>query len=143
MDSCSECNVSAKAAAASSDEVTRSPEAVDFEKLLSDLSASFIRVSAEEVDSEIDRWLQLIVLAMNIDRSTVVQVDQDRAFYTTHQWARPGVIAVERGPVQDAISFPWLTRKAFSGEVVALSRLEDLPPEAAKDLADFRLVGNK
>jgi len=124
--------------------VPRSPEAVDFEKLLSDLSASFIRVSAEEVDGEIERWLQLIVLAMNIDRSTVVQVDPaDRAFYTTHQWARPGVTAVESGRMQDTTSFPWLTRKAFSGEVVVLSRLKDLPPEASKDLADFRLMGNK
>jgi len=131
------------AGAASPASIIRSPEVVDFEKLLSDLSAAFIRVSAEKVDAEIERWLHLIVLAMNIDRSTVVQVDfADRAFYTTHQWARPGVIAVERGR-QDTTSFPWLTRKAFSGEVVVLSRLDDLPPEASKDLADFRLMGNK
>jgi C4-dicarboxylate-specific signal transduction histidine kinase len=98
----------------------------------------------KKVDAEIERWLHLIVLAMNIDRSTVVQVDfADRAFYTTHQWARPGVIAVEIGRAQDTTSFPWLTRKAFSGEVVVLSRLDDLPPEASKDLADFRLMGNK
>jgi signal transduction histidine kinase len=45
--------------------------------------------------------------------------------------------------MQDTTSFPWLTRKAFSGEVVVLSRLKDLPPEASKDLADFRLMGNK
>jgi signal transduction histidine kinase len=136
-------NVGVVSLAAPAARVPRSPEAVDFEKLLSDLSASFIRVSAEEVDSEIQRWLQRIVLAMNIDRSTVVQVDPaDRAFFTTHQWARPGVIAVESGRVQDT-SFPWLTRKAFSGEVVVLSRLDDLPPEASKDLADFRLMGNK
>ena len=137
-------NGRAMVAAVSPAEVARNSELADFEKLLADLSAAFIRVSAEEVDAEIERWLQLIVLAMNIDRSTVVQVDSaDRAFYTTHQWARPGVIAVERGRAQDATSFPWLTRKAFSGEVVVLSRLEDLPPEASKDLADFRLMGNK
>ena len=38
-------------------EVTRNPEAVDFEKLLSDLSTAFIRVSVQELDDEIERRL--------------------------------------------------------------------------------------
>jgi len=135
---------SAVAATASPAEITRNSQSVDFEKLLADLSAAFIRISAQEVDAEIERWLQLIVLAMNIDRSTVVRADSaDGVFYTTHQWARPGLAAIKRGRVQGTTSFPWLTAKAFAGEVVVLSRLEDLPPEAAKDLADFRLWGNK
>jgi signal transduction histidine kinase len=144
MDSCSEYNVSAKAATASSDEVTRSPQAADFEKLLAELSAAFIRTSAEEVDAEIERWLQLIVLAMNIDRSTVVQVNPaDGGFYTSHQWAREGVSPVDDGLLRKGGSFPWLSAKAFSGEIVVLSRIEDLPAEAARDLADFRHAGNK
>ena len=40
------------AATASPTEVTRSPEGADFEKLLSNLSAAFIRVSVEEIDGE-------------------------------------------------------------------------------------------
>jgi C4-dicarboxylate-specific signal transduction histidine kinase len=124
--------------------IARSPESVDFEKLLADLSAAFIRVSAEKVDAEIERWLELIVLAMDIDRSTVVRADlADGVFQTTHQWARHGLGAVERERMLAATSFPWLTAKALSGEVVVISRLEDLPPEAAKDQADFRLWGNK
>jgi signal transduction histidine kinase len=125
--------------------VPRSPEAVDFEKLLSDLSASFIRVPAEKVDGEIERCLQVIVLAMNIDRSTVVQVDPaDGLIYTTHQWAREGLPAPERGrrEVHDG-SYAWLASKVFSGEVVVIPRLEDMPPEASKDRDSFRLDGNK
>ena len=91
-------NAGAVSLAAPPARVPRSPKAVDFEKLLSDLSASFIRVPAEEVDGEIERWLQLIVLAMDIDRSTVAQVDPaDGLIYTTHQWAREGLPAPERG----------------------------------------------
>jgi signal transduction histidine kinase len=130
---------------ASPAEGSRKPEVVDFEKLLSDLSAAFIRVSAEEVDAEIERWLQQIVVAMNIDRSTVVQVDPaDGLIYTTHQWARDPLDAPESGRrVNDADSYPWLTGKVFSGEVVVIPRLEDMPPEASRDRDSFRRDGNK
>src|ERR1700735_2801587 len=138
-------NVGVASLAAAPARVLRSPEAVDFEKLLSDLSAAFIRVSAEEVDAEIERWLQLIVLAMNIDRSTVVQVDPaDGLIYTTHQWAREGLDAPDRGRrVQDTGSYPGVPGKFFSGDVVVIPRLEGMPPEACKDRDSFRRDGNK
>jgi len=134
-----------KAAAGALAEFARDPHVADFEKLLSDLSASFIRVSAEEVDAEIDRWLQLIVLAMNIDRSTVVQFEHsERTFYVTHQWAREGLAAPERGRrVDDTSSYPWLAAQVLSGEVVVIPRVEDMPAEASKDRDSFRRDGNK
>jgi len=138
-------NGGAVVATASPADAIRNPEAVDFEKLLGDLSAAFIRVSVEEVDAEIERWLQLIVLAMDIDRSTVVQVDPaDGLIYTTHQWAREGLDAPERGRrTQDTGSYPWLAARVFSGEVVVIPRLADMPPEASKDRDSFRRDGNK
>jgi signal transduction histidine kinase len=132
-------------ATASSAEITRNSELLDFEKLLADLSAAFIRVSAEEVDAEIERWLQLIVLAMNIDRSTVVQVDPaDGILRPTHQWARNSVnvtdYKVRRNSVQ---GFPWLTRNILSGAIVVIPSVENLPSEASEDQATFRRLGNK
>jgi signal transduction histidine kinase len=132
-------------ATASSAEITRNSEFVDFEKLLADLSAAFIRVSAEEVDAEVERWLRLIVLAMNIDRSTVVQVDHaDGVLRPTHQWARESVnitdYKVRRNPVE---GFPWLTSNVLSGEIVVIPSVEDLPSEASEDQATFRRLGNK
>jgi signal transduction histidine kinase len=132
-------------AEASPHEVIRGPQGTGFENLLSDLSASFIRVSVEEIDQEIERWLQTIVLAMNVDRSTVVQVDPaDGGIYTTHQWAREGVSTPERGRrIDDTDSYPWLTRKVLAGEIAVISRLDDMPPEAWKDRNSFRRDGNK
>src|SRR5271168_2267829 len=96
--------------AASSKESAQSSKVVDFEKFLGDLSATFVRVPVEQIDSEIERWLEHIVLAMDVDRSTVVQTDfDDGAIYTTHQWAREGVDAPERGRrLNDTASYPWL-----------------------------------
>jgi signal transduction histidine kinase len=133
------------AGAASPASIVRSPEVVDFEKLLADLSTTFVRLSVEDIDSEIEECLQRIVLAMNIDRSTVVQVDPaDGLIYTTHQWARDGFDAPESGHrVNDTASYPWLTGKVFSGEIAVIPRLEDMPPEASKDRDSFRRDGNK
>lgn len=138
-------NGGAAVASASPVLATQSPEVADFEQLLGDLSAAFIRVSVEEIDGEIERWLRLIVLAMNVDRSTVVQVDPaDGGLYTTHQWAREGVSAPDRGQRTDSAKYyPWLRSRVLAGELIVISRLEDFPPEASKDLAAARNVGLK
>jgi signal transduction histidine kinase len=121
------------------------PEVVDFEKLLGDLSSTFIRVSVEEIDGAIERWLSAIVLALDLDRSTVVQIDPtDGGLYTTHQWAREGVSTPHRGiKANVALFFPWLAGKILSGELVVISRGEDLPSEASKDVAAARQWGFK
>jgi signal transduction histidine kinase len=104
----------------------------DFEKLLSDLSAAFIRVSVEEIDSEIERWLQRIVLALHMDRGTVGQLDQSGALHITHQWARAGVTAPDKG-LDVRRSLPWTARKLFAGELVAVSRIDEFPAEAVEE----------
>ena len=125
--------------------VNRAQQA-DFEELLSDLSAAFVRVSVDEIDNEVERCLERVVLAMGIDRSTVIQIDRgDGAIYVTHQFAREGVsldpklaerLAAEPPGRSRKVkhgeafpgSFPWLTRKVLAGEAVVISRLEELPP---------------
>src|SRR5215469_3132292 len=115
-------------------------EAADFEKLLSDLSAAFIRVSVEEIDSEIELWLQRIVLALHMDRGTVGQLDLSGALCVTHQWARAGVTAPDRG-LDVRLSLPWTARKLLGGELVAVSRIDEFPMEAVEERNYARLNG--
>jgi hypothetical protein len=87
--------------------------AVDFEELLRDLSAAFVRVSVDQIDSEIERWLQRIGLVMDVDRCTIGQRNSaGGAFYRSHQWGRPGVI-VNRD-TDYFREFPWLYAKISS-----------------------------
>jgi signal transduction histidine kinase len=125
--------------------VAREPEAVDFERLLADLSANFVRVSVEEIDAEMERWLHRIVVAMDVDRGNVAQLDPaDGILYTTHQWGREGVITPDKGRKVNSLQlYPWLTGKILSGETVALSSVDEAPPEAAVDLASGRRIGTK
>jgi signal transduction histidine kinase len=121
------------------------PEVADFENLLGDLSAFFIRVPVEEIDSEIERWLHRIVIAMQVDRGIVAQLEPaDGALYITHQSARNGTVTPFLGTrVNTTPAFPWLAAKVLAGEIVMFSRLEELPPEASKEVATSRLHGIK
>jgi signal transduction histidine kinase len=138
-------NGRAVAATASPTEVARNPEVADFENFFSDLSAVFIRVSVEEIDREIERWLRRIVLTMDVDRSSVLQIEPaEGALYATHQWAREGVSAPDKGLRLDTTEvYPFLTGKVLSGEMMVISRLDDLPPQASKDVAASRRSGTK
>jgi signal transduction histidine kinase len=122
------------------------PPAADFEELLSDLSAALIRVSVDQLDNEMERWLERIVVAMGIDRGTIAQVDRnDGVLYISHQWARRGLIANEHGlRTPDARHlFPWLMEKLLAGEPVVISRIDDLPAEATVDKQYFLRTRNK
>jgi signal transduction histidine kinase len=130
-------------ATASPAQSTRSPELADFEEFLSNLSAAFVRVSVEEIDGEIERWLQQMVLEMDLDRGTVAQLDHtDGNIYVTHQWGQKGISIPEKG-LNGTRAYPWLAERVFAGEVVKFSRLAELPPEASRDLPSWHQVGTK
>jgi signal transduction histidine kinase len=114
-----------------------------FEKLLAELSNTFIRITADQVDNEIERWLRRIVIELDLDRSTLGEINsEDGLLYATHHWAREGL-----GPIpasmDAAATVPWLTSKVLADEVVCLARVGDAPREAAKDLEFARLLGVK
>src|SRR5215469_2634275 len=118
-------------------------EALEFEDLLSEISAAFVRATEDRISPQIDEWLKRIVLALDIDRARVAQFDPaDGLLYTTHQWVREGVIPTPR-VVKAYEVLPWVTAKTLAGESVILARVEDAPPEAAKDLEFWRMVNTK
>src|SRR3981081_2738280 len=66
-------------------------ERLRFESLLARLSATFIHLPAEEVDSQIERGLQQIVEFLQIERSSLAQFSAERKqLHFTHSYAVPG-----------------------------------------------------
>src|SRR5271169_5922860 len=130
--------------AASQIAVPRNLEVDNFENLLSDLSAIFVRVSVQDIDTEIERCLGRIVLAMGVDRSTILQMDPaNGGLYATHQWAREGIDTPHRGVRTNAAeAIPWISGQIRAGELVVLPSVEELPPDS-NDLALARLEGVK
>jgi signal transduction histidine kinase len=125
------------------DSAADASEALEFEDLLAELSATFVRLPPEQVDQELTQWLLRIGLFLKIDRSTLAQVNSANGeVLVTHQWAREGVRENPIG-LKTAQVMPWLTGRILAGELTVLSSEMDLPAEAVKDLEWGRLVGFK
>lgn len=67
-------------------------ERLQFEALLSTLSATFINVAVSDVDEKIVRGLQKIVDFLGFDRSSIWKLDRDTGeMICTHSYAIPGI----------------------------------------------------
>ncbi len=113
------------------------PGAEKFEDLLAELSGTFIRTAAENIDDQIELWLQRIVLSLGLDRGTLSQFDSnDSGLWVTHQWARKGIPAPDRGR-EVSQYLPWLAEKIASGEMVVFSNLPYRLPRKAVGEREF------
>jgi hypothetical protein len=96
-----------------------SKQRFQFETLLSELSAKFINVSADQVDSQIKWGLQRIVELLGIDRSGLGQVSADRKqIVVTHSYELPG-IPPSAGFMLDS-RFPYFAKMVHQGAVIRL-----------------------
>ncbi|MGC1451012.1 MAG: sigma 54-interacting transcriptional regulator [Candidatus Sulfotelmatobacter sp.] len=101
-----------------------------FETLLTDLSARFVRVTSQSIDEEIVNAQQEIVLALDLERSTLALMQSGNHYVVTHSWQLPGV---DPFPSLAVNVLPWMAGALARGEVVCFARLEDLPPEATRE----------
>ena len=119
-------------------------ERLKFETLLAELSAHFVNLPAERIDSEIEDAQRRICELLDIDRATLWQVPEKEpgTLLLTHIHQPPEARQpVERMNIRDF--FPWTAQKVLSGEVVSISKISDLPPEAGRDRETFLLYGAK
>jgi signal transduction histidine kinase len=108
-------------------------ERLRFEQLLSDLSARFVNIPPDRVDSEIEYGLKQILDFFQVDRAGLIRALPGKSTYQlTHVAYGDGIPPV---PAEDGrpISInPWSYEKLIvKREVMAYSRIDDLPPEAS------------
>jgi len=130
------------AALKQSDETLR--EHLQFETLLSDLSAQFVSIPADQVDPEIENAQRRICEDLDLDVSTLWQgsVEPPNLLTLTHFYRR---VDGPQPPEQMRASeyFPWTHQQLMAGKVVAVSSIEDVPAEAARDREVWRHFGVK
>ncbi len=110
-------------------------ERLRFEQLLSDLSAKFVNIPPDRVDSEIEYGLRQILEFLQVDRCGLVQsLPGKTSWQITHVAYSDDVPPVPTGVELPRSINPWAYEKLTQKrEVVAYSRLDDLPPEANVD----------
>jgi len=134
--------------ARANDEMTASEKSLEerlkFETLLAELSAHFINLPADKIDSSIEEAQARVCEFLSLDRSTLFQVrgEEPGTLLLTHVFQPPGSrIPPERMNVKDY--WPWTLKKVLSGETITLSKMTDLAAEAGRDRESFDLYGTK
>ena len=115
-------------------------ERVAFEKLLSDLSATFINVPEGLVGATIVKNLGRIAEFLNLDRITVCGYSKEsNDFRVTFSWHGEGV---DKPPeVTRTLRFPWWSALFLRGESLLLSDLNALPEEAFVEKEYLKRMG--
>jgi PAS domain S-box-containing protein len=123
---------------------TELEERLRFETLLADLSSQFLNLPAGQVDSQIQDAQRRICECLGFDLAALWQ-ESERApgvFKLTHYYRPLG-----GPPVPEEMSaeehFPWLTNQALAGRIVALSSVDQMPAEAARDREVLQYYGAK
>ncbi len=108
------------------------PERFEFEKLLTELFATFINIQETEFDAKINHALECIGQSLSTDRCHLFQYDEQTDRYVnTHYWGAKGIPPVPLG-IKD-IEAPWITSQLLDFKVVHFKNVKELPEEAPLD----------
>ncbi len=104
------------------------------EELVIGISARMVKSSAEELDAEITRSLEEILVACRVDRCGLLAVQGNNAkTVISHAWQNADVPQLPPGSELAAL-YPWSVRRLLvDREVVAMGKIDDLPPAANVD----------
>lgn len=118
-------------------------ERLQFERLLTDLSATFVNVAADLVDAQIEQALERLVDFLRIERSSFGQISEDnKAILVTHSFVAPGYPPLPTLILDEDL--PWHAEQVRRGELMRFDRLpEDVPAEAVEERAHAIKTGMK
>jgi PAS domain S-box-containing protein len=110
-------------------------ERLKFEQLLSDLSARFVNIPPDRVDSEIEVGLRQIREFFQVDSCALLRTFPDKtSWQITHHVTSDDFPPVPAGVKLSRSIYPWVYKKlSEKHEVLSISRLDDLPAEASVD----------
>jgi PAS domain S-box-containing protein len=110
-------------------------ERLRFEQLVSHLSARFVNMPPDRVDSEVEDGLRQILKFFQVDRCVLLRTLPGKtSFQITHVASSDDVPPLPAGIELPRSIYPWLYEKLTEKhEVMSISRLDDLPAEANVD----------
>ena len=107
-------------------------ERLRFERLISDLSTSFVNPSIDKVDSEINKGLRSITEFFDADRCSIglfseggTQLALAFEYHSAEAEPAPEFLSKEQ--------MPWYMEQLIRGNPVVISRVGDFPPEAQNE----------
>ncbi len=116
-----------------------------FEQLVSELSAKFVNVRAEDVDDAINTALGRVSTFMKSELSTFIVRDPDSGLLRhSHQWVANGThVAIDFTDFNIEKQAPWLARELTKLAPIPIARIQDFPREAGAERALAESLGVK
>ncbi len=116
-----------------------------FEKIVADISSAFVAASGTDIDNAINHALQLSGEFFGADRSYLCRFSEDGLYMdNTHEWCAPGVPSMkDRNQGFPLDKTPWWSGQLKEFKHVYVPDVDALPPEAEKDLIDFKAEGTR
>lgn len=119
-------------------------EQIQFKRVLLEISTFFINVPADQIDFQIELAQSRICELLDLDRSALWQTPEgtfetvELTHYHQPPGCRPGMSRMNGREF-----FPWTLPKVLANQILAISKMSDLPAEAARDLETWQLYETK
>ncbi|HLO26738.1 MAG TPA: sigma 54-interacting transcriptional regulator [Geobacteraceae bacterium] len=117
---------------------TAKEERLQFESLLSDLSAAFINVPVSDVDRKVEQGLQKVVDFLGFDRCSIWLMTEDGRLHLTHSYALAGI---KQPPQVVDEAVPVWTSMWRRGEMFKVSDVDELPDNLWREKKYCREMG--
>jgi PAS domain S-box-containing protein len=116
---------------------------IAFENVVMAISTYFINLEPDEIDAGIDRALRMLGEFTGVDRSCVFMYSGDRiTMDCTHEWCAEGIEpAIQRMKTVPLSALGWSNEKLMRQEVLQISRVAELPPEARAERIELMSQG--
>ena len=114
-----------------------------FEHVVAQVASTFVHVSPEQVDEEIEETLGSICKCVDADFSTLLQWnDPEKSTLTvSHEWDAGSIDGPYfRGAVVSD-TYPWLAARLKEAKPLLISHPDDFPPEAAAERETCERIG--
>jgi formate hydrogenlyase transcriptional activator len=111
---------------------------LEFERLVAELSASFINLPADRVDDAMRDALQRIGETLDLDRCTFFLIRPDGVALAPVTWYRPE-IGPPPAPLAIKTRFPWVYETIVGGGLLSFANVEEIPNPV--DRANYRELG--
>jgi transcriptional regulator with GAF, ATPase, and Fis domain len=110
-----------------------------FERLLTRIATRFASLEPDQLAPALGDALEQICVAMRVDCSAIIELDQSGAIQSSHSRHRAGFREGHVDP--EPARWPWLTGRLLDRETVAITHLENLPIQARALRDEMRTSG--
>jgi diguanylate cyclase (GGDEF)-like protein len=108
---------------------------IRFQKMVSQISADFVKITHSNLDDKINELLELSGEHFQADQTFFINLIEEQKTYV---WCNEGIEPIEIIPKFTREAFPWWMNEIVNTDLVHITDLAMLPPEARAEIEMFK-----